>query len=343
MKVFLFLCLEVFVLIHDCIAQKTRFSWETQTPITDNSPKTAFKVSADTTLKLGFSAEPYEGNLDKIVVNFKKDAEHPKSIKLRIIYEYESISEDSEYINLVIFLDTILPVKENSLIYKHNDDDDFLKNGELVIQFFPNKNYSEEYWIEDIFITGKNFRQYEQPDEKPVIYLYPKEATYVTVKHLNSEKFTFSYPNYEQRWNFKVYPSGEIKDKNGKLYPYLFWEGLSNIKASNKMGYCVHKDSIVMFLEEKLSYQGLNDKEITDFITYWAPRMQKSPYYLIYFANHEFEKEYPIEVTPKPDSQIRVFMVAKPLPYPKKLKVQPLMKSERKGFSYVEWGGKLTE
>ncbi len=326
------------------LAQEHQFKWISQTPITDNNPNTKLEVRADTTLNLGFEVKPnnYEGELDKIIVKFRKDNEHllPKRMQLRIIYEHTGITEDGEYTDLVIFLDTIVPVKENTLIYQYNDKNK-LTEANLIVKFYPNKNYSEKYWIEDIFITRKNFQIYEEPDEKPVIYLYPEETTIVSVKHLNSEKFTFSYPNYQQGWNFKVYPSGEIEDKTAKRYPYLFWEGLSDIKASNKMGYCVHKDSMVTFLEDKLSYQGLNDKEITDFITYWAPRMQEFPYYFIYFANQEFEKEYPVQVNPKPDSQIRIFMVAKPLLYPEKIKGQPLQKLERKGFTYVEWGGKL--
>jgi hypothetical protein len=44
-------------------------------------------------------------------------------------------------------------------------------------------------------------------------------------------------------------------------------------------------------------------------------------------------------ITPKPDSELRVFMVYKPLKKKIDLPEQKLQPFERRGFTVVEWGG----
>ena len=60
------------------------------------------------------------------------------------------------------------------------------------------------------------------------------------------------------------------------------------------------------FLREKLAYLGLTPREYNDFITYWVPKMQNSPYNLIMFAEEQYEELAPLTVTPEPDSVVRV-------------------------------------
>lgn len=324
------------------------FQFVGKSPITDGKKETFSEFRSEDEIRLAINTKPedYEGELDKIIISFRTDITHPlpKKISLKIHYEIERFSgENGEYNKIeVIFLDTILNVQEKKIIFQvPKFEEGFLEDWNLELSFFPSKN--AKYIIEDIFIIGKNFRYKEVADEKPVIYLYPLQTTHVTIQHKNADKFTFSYPKYEKSWSFKVYTNGEIEDENGKRYPYLFWEGLSGLKTTFKMGYCVKKDSLVAFFEEKLAHQGLNHKEVTDFITYWVPRMQKFPYYLIYFANQEFDNEYPVEINQLPDTKLRVFMIAQPSEQKVTLKNQPLPKNARKGFVYVEWGGKLLE
>ena len=61
----------------------------------------------------------------------------------------------------------------------------------------------------------------------------------------------------------------------------------------------------------------MNDQETYDFMEFWYPRMQDSPYYYITFMpQEEFELLAPLTVEPRPDSIIRVFMDYKPLDAP---------------------------
>ena len=46
-----------------------------------------------------------------------------------------------------------------------------------------------------------------------------------------------------------------------------------------------------------------------------------------------------MNVNPKPDSMLRVFLSIKKLDYPVNVQEQKLERFERKGFSVIEWGG----
>ncbi len=47
-------------------------------------------------------------------------------------------------------------------------------------------------------------------------------------------------------------------------------------------------------LEEKLKFLGLNDKEITDFITFWLPVLLKNKLSLCTFQSQEFFDHIPM-------------------------------------------------
>lgn len=50
-----------------------------------------------------------------------------------------------------------------------------------------------------------------------------------------------------------------------------------------------------------------------------------------------------LEITPTPDSVLRVFMAAKPLDAPVDIEPQEFAPFERVGFTVVEWGGSIIE
>ena len=55
----------------------------------------------------------------------------------------------------------------------------------------------------------------------------------------------------------------------------------------------------------------------------------------------EINEQMPLEVTPAPDTIIRVLMEYKPINEYIKIDEQVLTKAERNGFTVVEWGGSL--
>ena len=178
---------------------------------------------------------------------------------------------------------------------------------------------------------------------KPVIYLYPEKEQEVNVKLDLDGKFTFTYPEYNNGWNVTAKPDGTIIS-DGKEYSYLFWEGLMpTFKPDFKEGFVVKGSESAEFLRETLSQMGLTPKEYNEFIVYWAPKLQENEYNKIYFAEDDYTDKAKLEINPKPDSILRVFMVYEKADENTALPKQEIKPFERKGFTVVEWGGYLAE
>lgn len=177
-------------------------------------------------------------------------------------------------------------------------------------------------------------------DEKPVIYLYPEQVQEVYVQLELDGEFTCTYPEYDNGWKVKAYPDGTLRDQDtGKEYNYLFWEGASGTEYDLSRGFVVEGKDTAGFLEEKLAYLGLNEKERNEFIVYWLPRMEDNKYNLITFQGEEYTEHAKLKISPEPDSILRVFMVYKPLDKAIDIPEQELEPFEREGFTVVEWGG----
>ena len=74
-------------------------------------------------------------------------------------------------------------------------------------------------------------------------------------------------------------------------------------------------------------------------MVFWLPRMQDTPYNVISFLTDNYLKAAELEVSPRPDTMIRVFMAWKKAYNFVDIKEQKLVKTQRKGFALVEWGG----
>lgn len=180
--------------------------------------------------------------------------------------------------------------------------------------------------------------------KKPVIYLYPEETMEVTVRlNYNGELFC-TYPEYDEGWTVIAHPDGTlINKKDGKEYSYLFWEGKSDVEYDMSKGFVVKGEDTAGFLQEKLEYIGLTPREYNEFIVYWLPRMQNNPYNLITFQNEVYTDNARLEITPEPDSVLRVFMAYKPLKEAVSIEEQTLEPFKREGFTVIEWGGAVID
>ena len=152
--------------------------------------------------------------------------------------------------------------------------------------------------------------------------------------------FTTIYPKFNEgnKWNVHAKPNGDLIIKD-KTYPYLFWEAESYHYQNMNKGFIIKSEDAEKFLEEKLRFLGLNDKESTDFITYWLPLLLRNKLSLCSFQTQEFFDNFEMNVNPKPDSMLRVFLSIKKLDYPVNVQEQKLERFERKGFTVIEWGG----
>jgi hypothetical protein len=180
--------------------------------------------------------------------------------------------------------------------------------------------------------------------KKPVIYLYPKQETKVTLQLAFEGKLLTTFPNYEGKWEIIATPNGQLYDtKTKRNYSSLFWDGQISFPKEHYQfddGFVVEKEKLVSFLIEKLEYMGLNTSETNEFIQYWLPILETNQTNFIHFLVNEdyaiFSKNI---VNPKPDSSIRIFMEFYGLDKKAIVKEQFLQKTERKGFTLVEWGG----
>jgi hypothetical protein len=176
--------------------------------------------------------------------------------------------------------------------------------------------------------------------EKPVIYLYPPEETAVTVILDYDGVLDFAYPKYNGGWRVLASPDGTLIDcADGKQYSSLFWEGHGNTELDLSCGFVVAGDDTVAFLQEKLSFMGLNQDEINEFIIYWGPRLQPNEYNLLAFQGESYTNAAKLSITPEPDSILRIFMAYQPLLEKIEVPAQELFPFERAGFVVIEWGG----
>ena len=178
--------------------------------------------------------------------------------------------------------------------------------------------------------------------EKPVIYVYPNKQMSVTINlNINKGAFTVVYPKFNlnnNTWKINANPIGDIEINNRK-YPYLFYECSSYLQQDINEGFIVDDKNAEEFLEEKLKILGLNDKEMTDFITYWLPTLLNNKLSICSFQTQKFFDNIQLNISPKPDTIIRIFLSIKKIDKPIDIKEQKLEKVERKGYTVVEWGG----
>ena len=243
------------------------------------------------------------------------------------------------------------------ICYKCSNDKSNVTNTKL----FMNKKKEENKINNNNSICGKSCQVYnynscsyrpyntkqciKTTTRKPVIYLYPEKEMDISVQlimNLDNNKYTTIYPKFNggnNIWNIHAKPNGDILIKD-KKYPYLFWEADSYFIEDMNEGFIVKDENAEKFLEEKLKILGLNYKESTDFITFWLPILMKNKLSLCQFQTEKFFNDYQLNVTPKPNTMIRIFLFIKKIDSVLDIKEQKLESNERKGFTVIEWGGR---
>ena len=142
---------------------------------------------------------------------------------------------------------------------------------------------------------------------KPVLYLYPEKETKVSVSFENPNLLTTTYPKFVNSWNVTAKPNGDLFDSNGKYYYGLYWEESGSTKVDFTEGFYVTKNNAIKFLEDKLSFIGLNGKERNEFIMYWLPILEKNNKSVVYFELTKERDSYnKLNISPKPDSLLRL-------------------------------------
>ena len=221
-----------------------------------------------------------------------------------------------------------------------------LEGGKPSIGEFFKQYPQPVYFRQDMFGRWVKFQITEvQPVAecgKPVIYLYPTKATEVAVKLPNFIKVTVSEPMYPAKgWTVMAQPDGTLKYADGQEYGSLFWEGIGVNYQAPAEGFLVKDGEVDAFLTRILAQYGLNERESAEFREFWVPRMTGAPYYRVSFLTDAWSQAAPLQVTPKPDTSIRLFMDWHKLNAPIQITEPKIVTPVRQGFTLVEWGGIL--
>jgi len=176
---------------------------------------------------------------------------------------------------------------------------------------------------------------------KPVIYLYPEKTRDVSVKVHFKGELCYTFPAYNGGWNVTASPDGTLVNKaDGTTHYYLFWDGNPDFQDWDmSRGFVVKGSETQKFFEDTMPKLGLTPREYNDFIVYWTPILSRNPYNLLSFSTTQYEAIAPLEITPAPDTVLRVHMLYKALEAPVSVPEQKLPKAPaRRGFTVVEWG-----
>ena len=181
--------------------------------------------------------------------------------------------------------------------------------------------------------------------DKPIIYFYPETPTLCSAKITLNGELTCTYPTHgDEGWqDFTAYPDGTLVFPDGKEYYALYWEGEQSAEFDFSQGFCVKGEDTAEFLEWALLSQGLNHREANEFIIYWLPLMQENPYNIISFQTDAYTEGAILDITPTPDSLLRVFMAYYPSGEAVDIEPQTFTPFDRQGFTVVEWGGSVVE
>lgn len=207
----------------------------------------------------------------------------------------------------------------------------------LIMESYPAQIHASRWEIYEKACTGGEV--YDEVEEKPVIYLYPERETEVSVKLTVDGQLTCTYPAYQDGWTVTAAPDGTLTDATGQTYNYLYWEAKTNAEFDFSKGFCVKGEDTAAFLEETLAALGLNRREANEFIVYWLPLMEQNPYNIVAFQQEVYTESAVLEITPTPDTLIRVFMAWQASDCYVELQPQELTAPARNGFTAVEWGG----
>lgn len=180
---------------------------------------------------------------------------------------------------------------------------------------------------------------------KPVIYLYPTKLTSISVKV--GAEVVKSDPPYSTNsgWqNILARPDGQLIYQAGS-YDSLFWEGYGNGRYPEiTSGTVVKSSQAPATIRKQLREQGLNTREINDFMDFWQPRLPHTPYVcLTWLGTSQMQQIAPLTILPQPNTLIRVFLDFKGLEQPIQLAPQHFSAPPRQGFTVVEWGGLLRD
>lgn len=171
--------------------------------------------------------------------------------------------------------------------------------------------------------------------ECPALYLYGQ----------NGQKFTVSLPQdaidtipiTSDFWEGTIVPGGVEIGK--KFYNYLFYTVKPDlVSLPQKEGWVISEGEWYT-LKSKLRMVGFNQRESEDAVDYLQTAVPPSPYYLI--SVNLNSQNYPLSITPRPDTFLHYQIVVKSLDKPVSVSPPSKISPKREGFAAVMWEEKI--
>jgi hypothetical protein len=232
-----------------------------------------------------------------------------------------------------------------------NEDWIIFEKEKFQATYFENYKVKSQHRIKIEIYMEKEGKRKEIPCEKPVIYVYNNSPIDFSIELKPTGNLFFTYPQLPANniWKMKTTENNLISDNNGKSYPYLFWEAIQSenpkllVGKEAILGQFISKEKSTEFLDSCLTLLNLNEREKTDFITYWGPRLMKNKYNFIQFVVQDQANQFATyEIVPKPNSFNRIYLLFsgfETLPQELLIQKQELIPFSRSGFDILEWGG----
>jgi len=169
----------------------------------------------------------------------------------------------------------------------------------------------------------------------PNIYLYPESEMDVSVElgFPFGGHVTESEPLYGDGWKVRVDQNGIIE----KEYEYLFYEASLPVPMDYSTGWLLDGNDLGGEFRRLLEKLGFIGREVDDFVEYWKPMLEGSPWYVVY--PQDVDAMITLHATPAPSSVLRVLLLIYPLDYPLTIPEPDISNPFiREGFTIVEWG-----
>jgi hypothetical protein len=169
---------------------------------------------------------------------------------------------------------------------------------------------------------------------KPNLYLYPQATTWVdvTLGFPGGGAVIDSEPLYGSGWHVQVEPDGMIDG----TWTFLYYEASVPPVIDTSAGWVLDGGALEDELRELLARVGFVGAEIDDFVDWWVPELEGSPWYAVY--PQDPEPMVTLDIVPAPDSTLRFLPLIRPLPIQITLGEPSVEPFERSGFTAVEWG-----
>lgn len=212
--------------------------------------------------------------------------------------------------------------------------------------YAENSQSSKSLQLRAMQMLQRNLWTWATPWCKPAIYMYPEKTTAVNVKLALDGQLTVSNPVYDSQNGWSV-----VADPSGKLvapltlsdYPYLYYEADLKGVSIPKEGWVIEKSKIKDEVSKIMNEIGFNDKEISDFMAYWLPRLTEKPYYFVtLLPENVINQKERLTFSVTPDTLIRSRFVFEGLDAPVSVKpLTDIQTHSRSGFTVTDWGGTI--